>query len=176
MKRAQRVTLLSGGGSGHEPSHAGFVGRGMLTAAVAGDVFTSPPVGHILTALRAISGPAGTVVLVKNYTGDRLNFGLAVDCLRAETGGAISVAIVLVEDDCATAASAAGARGLCGTVFMHKILGAMAEEGQSFQVRNYTNKQITGLIMEKLRSLQYFSIWSFLHEIKIFQCTAILRW
>jgi triose/dihydroxyacetone kinase / FAD-AMP lyase (cyclizing) len=138
-KHEGRVSLLSGGGSGHEPSHAGFVGRGMLTAAVLGDIFASPPVSHILTALRTITSPAGTIVIVKNYTGDRLNFGLAVDRFKSEiVGGATitNVAIVLVEDDCATKDSAVGSRGLCGTVLMHKILGAMAEAGRSFQVRS----------------------------------------
>ena len=76
---ARKVALISGGGSGHEPAHAGYVGPGMLTAAVAGDVFTSPSADAVLTAIRAVGGPAGVLLIVKNYTGDRLNFGLAAE-------------------------------------------------------------------------------------------------
>jgi dihydroxyacetone kinase len=74
------VALLSGGGNGHEPAHAGYVGAGMLTAAVAGDVFTSPSSDAVLAGLNAVGGPAGVLLIVKNYTGDRLNFGLAAVC------------------------------------------------------------------------------------------------
>ena len=82
--RGRKVALISGGGSGHEPAHAGYVGRGMLSAAVAGDVFTSPGPEAVLAAIRAVSGPPGTLLIVKNYTGDRLNFGLAAEMARAE--------------------------------------------------------------------------------------------
>src|SRR5262245_46460959 len=75
--RDRRVAVISGGGSGHEPAHAGYVGRGMLSAAVAGDVFTSPSPEAVLAAIRAVTGPPGVLLIVKNYTGDRLNFGLA---------------------------------------------------------------------------------------------------
>src|SRR3954452_21251561 len=78
------VAVISGGGSGHEPAHAGYVGKGMLAAAVAGDVFTSPPPDAVLAAIKAVAGPAGALLVVKNYTGDRLNFGLAADLARAE--------------------------------------------------------------------------------------------
>jgi len=82
---AQRpVALLSGGGSGHEPAHAGYVGDGLLTAAIAGEVFTSPSVDAVLAGIRASAGPAGAVLIVKNYTGDRLNFGLAAELARAD--------------------------------------------------------------------------------------------
>lgn len=122
------VAVISGGGSGHEPAHAGYVGRGMLTAAVAGDVFTSPSPDAVVAAIRATAGPAGALLVVKNYTGDRLNFGLAAELARAE---GIPVEIVLVADDVALAASSghAGRRGLAGTVLVHKIAGAVAEAG-----------------------------------------------
>ena len=92
------VAILSGGGSGHEPAHAGYVGAGMLHAAVAGDVFTSPSVDAVLDGIRAVAGPAGAVLIVKNYTGDRLNFGLAAELARAE---GIPCEIVVVADDVA---------------------------------------------------------------------------
>jgi dihydroxyacetone kinase len=122
------VAVLSGGGSGHEPAHAGYVGRGMLSAAVAGDVFTSPAPDAVLAAVRATAGPRGAVLVVKNYTGDRLNFGLAAELARAE---GIPVEIVIVADDVALAGSAghAGRRGLAGTVLVHKVAGAAAEAG-----------------------------------------------
>ncbi len=127
-----RVALISGGGSGHEPAHAGYVGRGMLTAAVAGDVFTSPPPDAVLAAIRAVAGPPGVLLIVKNYTGDRLNFGLAAELARAE---GIAVEIVIVADDVAIPASdasqTAGPRGLAGTVLVHKVAGAAAESGAS---------------------------------------------
>src|SRR3954454_9392315 len=82
--RGRTVALIAGGGSGHEPAHAGDVGRGMLSAAVAGDVFTSPSPDAVLAALRATAGPGGALLIVKNYTGDRLNFGLAAEMARAE--------------------------------------------------------------------------------------------
>uniref|UniRef100_A0A8C9FSB8 Triokinase and FMN cyclase n=1 Tax=Pavo cristatus TaxID=9049 RepID=A0A8C9FSB8_PAVCR len=126
-----RVALLSGGGSGHEPAHAGYIGKGMLSGVVAGAIFTSPAVGSILAAIRAVTeaGAVGTLLIVKNYTGDRLNFGLALERARAE--GA-DVRMVVVGDDCAFASQKkAGRRGLCGTVLVHKVAGAMAEAGAS---------------------------------------------
>ncbi|XP_042762042.1 triokinase/FMN cyclase isoform X3 [Panthera leo] len=124
-----RVALLSGGGSGHEPAHAGFVGKGMLTGVIAGAVFTSPAVGSILAAIRAVAqaGTVGTLLIVKNYTGDRLNFGLAREQARAE---GIPVEMVVIGDDSAfTVLKKAGRRGLCGTVLIHKVAGALAEAG-----------------------------------------------
>ncbi|KAG8505704.1 Triokinase/FMN cyclase [Galemys pyrenaicus] len=115
-----RVALLSGGGSGHEPAHAGFIGKGMLTGVIAGAVFASPAVGSILAAIRAMAqaGTAGTLLIVKNYTGDRLNFGLALERARAE---GIPVEMVVIGDDSAFAVlKKAGRRGLCGTVLIHK--------------------------------------------------------
>lgn len=124
------VAVISGGGSGHEPAHAGYVGRGMLSAAVAGDVFTSPSPDAVLAAIRATAGPRGALLVIKNYTGDRLNFGLAAELARSE---GIAVESVLVADDVALAASVehAGRRGLAGTVLVHKIAGAVAESGAS---------------------------------------------
>jgi dihydroxyacetone kinase len=121
------VAVISGGGSGHEPAHAGYVGRGMLSAAVAGDVFTSPSPDAVLAALRATAGPRGALLVVKNYTGDRLNFGLAAEIARAE---GVPVEVVLVADDVAlSGAGGAGRRGLAGTVLVHKVAGAVAEAG-----------------------------------------------
>ncbi|MEP3296662.1 MAG: dihydroxyacetone kinase subunit DhaK [Pseudoruegeria sp.] len=120
-----KVALVSGGGSGHEPSHVGFVGEGMLTAAVCGDVFASPSVDAVLAAILAVTGPAGCLLIVKNYTGDRLNFGLAAERARA-FGHKVSV--VIVDDDVALP-DLPQARGLAGTLFVHKIAGAMAESG-----------------------------------------------
>jgi triose/dihydroxyacetone kinase / FAD-AMP lyase (cyclizing) len=124
-----KVALLSGGGSGHEPAHAGFVGRGMLTAAVCGDVFASPSVDAVLAGILAVTGPAGCLLIVKNYTGDRLNFGLAAE--RARSFGH-KVSIVIVDDDVALP-DLPQARGLAGTLFVHKIVGAMAEAGANLE-------------------------------------------
>lgn len=124
-----RVALVSGGGSGHEPSHAGFVGRGMLTAAVCGDVFASPSVDAVLAGILAVTGKAGCLLIVKNYTGDRLNFGLAAE--RARVFG-LKVAMVVVDDDVALP-DLPQARGVAGTLFVHKIAGAMAEAGADLE-------------------------------------------
>lgn len=120
-----KVALVSGGGSGHEPAHAGFVGAGMLTAAVCGDVFASPSVDAVLAGILAVTGPAGCLLIVKNYTGDRLNFGLAAERARA-TG--LNVAMVVVNDDVALP-DLPQPRGVAGTLFVHKIAGALAEQG-----------------------------------------------
>jgi dihydroxyacetone kinase len=123
-----KVAILSGGGAGHEPAHAGYVGAGMLTAAVAGEVFTSPSVDAVLEAIRAVSAPAGVLLIVKNYTGDRLNFGLAAELARAE-GTPVEIAVV-ADDVALAAAGGAGRRGLAGTVLVHKVAGAAAAAGQ----------------------------------------------
>ena len=127
-RAARPVALLSGGGSGHEPAHAGYVGEGMLTAAVAGDVFTSPSTDAVLAAIREVAGPAGAVLIVKNYTGDRLNFGLAGELARAE---GIPVELVVVADDVALSGRVekARSRGIAGTVLVHKVAGAAAARG-----------------------------------------------
>ena len=123
-----QVALISGGGSGHEPAHAGYVGAGMLTAAVLGEVFTSPSVDTVLAAIEAVTGPAGCLLIVKNYTGDRLNFGLAAAIARSRGR---MVDMVLVDDDAALAGGGrVGRRGLAGTVLIHKLAGAAAQEGR----------------------------------------------
>ena len=126
----RHVAILSGGGSGHEPAHAGYVGPGLLTAAIAGDVFTSPGVDAVLAGIRAAAGPAGAVLIVKNYTGDRLNFGLAAELARAE---GIPVEVVVVADDVALrdTVPADRRRGIAGTVLIHKVAGAAAAQGRS---------------------------------------------
>jgi len=125
----RKVAVISGGGSGHEPAHGGYVGAGLLTAAVAGDVFTSPSVDAILAAIRASAGPAGAVLVVKNYTGDRLNFGLAAELARQE---GIPVEIVVVADDVSLRdlVPEDRRRGVAGTVLVHKVAGAAAEAGK----------------------------------------------
>ena len=120
-----KVALISGGGSGHEPAHAGFVGEGMLTAAVCGDIFASPTVDAVLAGILAVTGSSGCLLIVKNYTGDRLNFGLAAE--RARQFG-LNVEIVIVDDDVALP-DLPQARGVAGTLFVHKIAGALAENG-----------------------------------------------
>ncbi|NTT85258.1 dihydroxyacetone kinase subunit DhaK [Tabrizicola fusiformis] len=120
-----KVALVSGGGSGHEPAHAGFVGQGMLTAAVCGEVFASPSVDAVLAGILAVTGKAGCLLIVKNYTGDRLNFGLAAE--RARAFG-LKVSMVIVDDDVALP-DLPQARGVAGTLFVHKIAGALAEAG-----------------------------------------------
>lgn len=122
------VALLSGGGAGHEPAHAGYVAPGLLTAAVSGDVFSSPSVDAVLDGIRAVTGDAGILLIVKSYTGDRLNFGLAAELARAE---GLHVRVVVVADDVAIADddANAGRRGLAGTVLVHKVAGAAAAAG-----------------------------------------------
>lgn len=122
------VALISGGGSGHEPAHGGYVGRGMLSAAVAGDVFTSPSVDAILAAILASSGHAGALLIVKSYTGDRLNFSLAAELAATE---GIPCEVVFVADDAALRDLVVRnrRRGLAGTILVHKAAGAAAEAG-----------------------------------------------
>ena len=128
--REQQVAIISGGGSGHEPAHAGYVGAGMLSAAVAGEIFTSPSSDSVFAAIKAVSGKPGALLVVKNYTGDRLNFGVAAEMARAE---GISVETVIVNDDVALKGTeqATGPRGLAGTVLIHKLLGAAAAQGKN---------------------------------------------
>lgn len=125
------VALISGGGSGHEPAHAGFVGRGMLDAAVCGPVFTSPSVDAVVAAMQAVGTDRDVLLIVKNYTGDRLNFGLAA---QTEQAAGRTVATVVVADDVALGDTAgAGRRGIGGTVLVHKVAGAAAGSGRSVQ-------------------------------------------
>jgi triose/dihydroxyacetone kinase / FAD-AMP lyase (cyclizing) len=128
--RDRQVAVISGGGSGHEPAHAGYIGSRMLSAAVAGEVFTSPSSDSVYAAIKAVAGKPGALLVVKNYTGDRLNFGLAAELARAD---GIPVEMLIVDDDVALkgAGKIAGARGLAGTVLIHKIVGAAAAEGRN---------------------------------------------
>lgn len=126
----RRVGIVSGGGSGHEPLHIGFVGQGMLDAACPGRIFTSPHNRQIFEASRAVCGPDGVLHVVKNYTGDRINFGIAAERLAHE---GIRSARVLVDDDAASDSEsvAAGRRGTSGTLLVEKVLGAAADRGHS---------------------------------------------
>lgn len=133
-----KVALISGGGSGHEPAHAGFVGRGMLTAAVCGEVFASPSVDAVLAGILAVTGDAGCLLIVKNYTGDRLNFGLAAE--RARAFG-LKVSLVVVGDDIALP-ELPQPRGVAGTLFVHKIAGALAEEGADLDTVTEAAQQV----------------------------------
>ena len=133
-----KVAIVSGGGSGHEPAHVGFVGKGMLTAAVCGDVFASPSVDAVLAGILAVTGPAGCLLVVKNYTGDRLNFGLAAE--RARAFG-LNVSMVIVGDDIALP-ELPQARGVAGTLFVHKIAGALAERGADLETVTAAAKHV----------------------------------
>jgi dihydroxyacetone kinase-like protein len=130
-KEAGRVAVISGGGSGHEPLHGGFVGPGMLDAACAGEVFTSPVPDQITAAIAAVDRGAGVLQIVKNYTGDVMNFEMAAELADAESG--TEVRSVVTNDDVAVEDSTftAGRRGVGGTVLVEKIAGAAAEEGRS---------------------------------------------
>ncbi|KHG06145.1 Putative 3,4-dihydroxy-2-butanone kinase [Gossypium arboreum] len=125
-----KVAVISGGGSGHEPAQAGYVGEGLLTASICGDVFASPTVDSILAGIRAVTGPMGCLLVVTNYTGDRLNFGLAAEQARSE---GYKIETVIVGDDCALPKSQgiAGRRGLAGTILVNKVAGAVAAAGLS---------------------------------------------
>lgn len=127
---AGQVGLISGGGSGHEPAHAGFVGDGMLSAAIAGAVFTSPTPDQILEAIKEADQGAGVFMVVKNYSGDIMNFEMAQELAEME---GIEVASVVVDDDIAVENSlyTQGRRGVAGTIFVHKILGHVARQGKS---------------------------------------------
>ncbi len=131
-KKEGKVALVSGGGSGHEPSHAGFVGCGMLDAAVCGPVFTSPTPDQVFEAIKAVQTDAGVLLVIKNYTGDVMNFEMAMEMAEAE---GIKVAKVVVDDDVAVMNSTwtVGRRGIAGTVLVHKIAGAAAEAGKSLE-------------------------------------------
>lgn len=142
QKKEGKVALISGGGSGHEPAHAGYVGKGMLDAAVAGAVFTSPTPEPIYEGIKAVDAGAGVLMVIKNYTGDVMNFEMAGEMAEME---GITVKQVVVNDDVAVKDSlyTVGRRGVAGTVFVHKIAGAKAEEGASLdQVQAVAQKVI----------------------------------
>src|SRR5690625_1265738 len=145
LAKSGKVALISGGGSGHEPAHAGYVGPGLLTAAVCGEVFTSPSTDAVLQAIKAVSGEAGVLLLIKNYTGDVLNFRLAAQLAQAE---GIQVESVIIRDDVALldVHDSEARRGLAGTVFVHKVAGAAAEAGLSLpEVARVAQKAADGL-------------------------------
>eukprot|EP00949_MAST-11_sp_MAST-11-sp1_P002460 g2460.t1 len=152
VRDAGKVAVLSGGGSGHEPAHAGFVGQGMLTGAICGGVFASPSVQAVLDAVRCVTGPGGCLLIVKNYTGDRLNFGIAAEQARSE---GYAVRMVIVGDDVAvnfgdeSDGSVTGRRGLAGTLFVHKVAGAAAEAGATLDV---VEREAMGVAQGRLAS------------------------
>ena len=143
-----KVALVSGGGSGHEPAHGGYVGKGMLDAAVAGAVFTSPTPDQVYEAIKAADGGKGVLLIIKNYTGDVMNFEMAADLARDE---GIEVEQVIVADDVAVENSTwtIGRRGIAGTIFVHKIAGACAEAGGSLQ----EVKRVAEKVIENIRSM-----------------------
>ena len=129
-KKTDKVAVISGGGAGHEPLHAGFVGKGMLDAAISGNVFSSPSTDRIGSAIEQVSCGKGVLMVIKNYSGDIMNFGLSADLAEMDD---IEVAQVIVKDDVAVPdrEEGTGRRGIAGTVFVHKIAGAKAEQGAS---------------------------------------------
>lgn len=148
IEKSGKVGLVSGGGSGHEPAHAGFVGRGMLSSAVAGQVFTSPTPDQVLEGIKSADEGKGVFLIIKNYTGDVMNFEMAQDMAELED---IDVETVVVDDDIAVEDSTftAGKRGIAGTVLVHKILGAAAEEGKSLQ----EIKEIADKVVANIKSI-----------------------
>ncbi|WEA62399.1 dihydroxyacetone kinase subunit DhaK [Rhizobium sp. BJ04] len=158
-----KVAIISGGGAGHEPSHAGFVGKGMLTAAVSGEIFASPSVDAVLTAIRAVAGPKGALLIVKNYTGDRLNFGLAAEKARAE---GFDVEMVIVADDIAIP-GINQPRGLAGTLFVHKISGYHAERGEDLKTVAAHAAAAAGDIVSLGMSLSTCSVPGQAHEDRL---------
>lgn len=127
-----KVGLISGGGSGHEPAHAGYVGDGMLDCAICGEIFTSPTPDQVLEAIKLANSGEGVFMVVKNYTGDVMNFEMAKDMAEME---GIDVEYIVVNDDVAVEDSTytSGRRGIAGTIFVHKVLGAMARNGSSLK-------------------------------------------
>ncbi|HLS09339.1 dihydroxyacetone kinase subunit DhaK [Lentibacillus sp.] len=142
---ANKVGIVSGGGSGHEPAHAGYVGKGMLDAAVAGEVFTSPTPDQIFEAIKAVDGDAGVFLIIKNYTGDVLNFEMAAELAEAE---GIKVEKVVVNDDVAVEEEPSR-RGIAGTILVHKIAGAKAEQGGSLD----EVKAVAEKVVKNVRSM-----------------------
>ncbi|WP_312368944.1 dihydroxyacetone kinase subunit DhaK [Lachnoclostridium sp.] len=131
-EKSNKVAVISGGGAGHEPAHAGYVGKGMLDAAISGNVFSSPSPDRIIEGIKQTDAGKGVLMVIKNYSGDIMNFGLAKDLAELED---IEVESVVVRDDVAVPDStySTGRRGIAGTVFVHKIAGAKAESGANLQ-------------------------------------------
>lgn len=145
QERSQKVAVISGGGAGHEPAHAGYVGTGMLDAAVSGNVFSSPSPDRIMEGIIQSHSGKGVLIVIKNYSGDNMNFGMAKDLAELED---IEVEMVVVRDDVAVPEStySTGRRGIAGTVFVHKIAGAKAEQGASLlEVKNAAQKAIDNI-------------------------------
>lgn len=137
-----KVAIISGGGSGHEPAMAGYVGKGMLDAAVSGNVFASPSPDRIIEAIHEVGGEKGVLLVIMNYSGDIMNFGMAAELAEMEGYKVLSV---VTKDDVAVPDStySTGRRGIAGTVFVHKIAGAAAESGKSLEeVRDIAQKVI----------------------------------
>lgn len=143
-----KVSLVSGGGSGHEPAHAGFVGQGMLSGAVCGPVFTSPTPDQILEAIKAVDQGAGVFLIIKNYSGDVMNFEMAQELAEMED---IQVETVIVDDDIAVEDSTytAGKRGVAGTILVHKILGSAADQGATLSEL----KQLADQVVPNIKTL-----------------------
>ena len=144
-EKTGKVAIISGGGSGHEPAHAGFVGEGMLSAAICGAVFTSPTPDQILEAIKQSDEGAGVFMVIKNYSGDVMNFEMAKDLAEME---GIAVESVVVDDDIAVEDSlyTQGKRGVAGTIFVHKILGNAAENGKSLsEIKEWADKLVPNI-------------------------------
>lgn len=144
-EKTGKVAIISGGGSGHEPAHAGFVGEGMLSAAICGAVFTSPTPDQILEAIKQSDEGAGVFMVIKNYSGDVMNFEMAKDLAEME---GIAVESVVVDDDIAVEDSlyTQGKRGVAGTIFVHKILGNAAENGKSLsEIKELADKLVPNI-------------------------------
>lgn len=144
-KKTDKVAIISGGGAGHEPLHAGFVGKGMLDAAISGNVFSSPSPDRIGSAIEQVSCGKGVLMIIKNYSGDIMNFGLSADLAEMDD---IEVAQVIVKDDVAVPdrEEGTGRRGIAGTVFVHKIAGAKAEQGASLaEVKEAAEKAVRNI-------------------------------
>jgi len=147
-EKSGKVAIISGGGSGHEPAHAGFVGEGMLSAAVCGAVFTSPTPDQILEAIKAANEGAGVFMVIKNYSGDIMNFEMAQELAEME---GIEVASVIVDDDIAVEDSlyTQGKRGVAGTILVHKIIGYAAQQGKSIT----EIKELADNLMPNIKSI-----------------------
>lgn len=143
---SNKVALVSGGGAGHEPAHAGYVGYGMLDCAVSGNIFTSPSAGTIFKAITEVATDKGVLCIVKNYTGDVLNFNSAVEMARSK---GILADMVIVNDDIAVNENLIGRRGVAGTVLVHKIAGAAAESGLDIE----TVKKIAQRTVDNVRTI-----------------------
>ncbi|MBR6013875.1 MAG: dihydroxyacetone kinase subunit DhaK [Selenomonadaceae bacterium] len=141
-----KVAIVSGGGSGHEPAHAGYVGYGMLDCAVSGSIFTSPPVSLVFKAICEVANEKGVLCIVKNYTGDIMSFDLAIDMARSK---GIKVDRVIVDDDIAVTDNLVGRRGVAGTILVHKIAGAAAEAGLDLE----TIKEIAQRTINNVRTI-----------------------